>query len=425
MDFDYTEDWLELHSEELENIENLMSDALYESNGYAGLVTASTPALREKLEWIESESLLYGNALFERHDCGKHLAIRTREVRGGNKHFVYQCQICGEQRRSALSKKMAMEKNGGTEPAGFDDLLIAEYESYRSRISKNSTNIHSIRGRLTAILRGFGRLDDTTSKDELRRIQEQKDEEKKQRLSHLESSISDSLEKIAVEFGDEKAISYLMTQIVSRKKMKHEELLKSTDRFSSEEELKQWFKANLSDDFEIYEEVWGTHLAEDVNVRIDFILYPKEHLIAEGFITEPFGVEAKYFKQESGFTRKTSRGIWQAISYNDCVFHLDNQNFKIKFCLLFSNLSFSEESKLIKNFGLETENDTVEWSGMLHVANHARVGKLSVRGDKGGIRGWTIGFVGGSYFSCYSNDKEKSFHLSDPHVIEKVRVGNF
>ena len=169
----------------------------------------------------------------------------------------------------------------------------------------------------------------------------------------------------------------------------------------------------------------GVHLAENVNVRIDFILYPKPHLVEEGFVEEPFGVEVKYFKQEDGFTHKTSRGIWQTISYNDCQFTLNGQQFKTKFCLLFSNLSFSSESALIKNLGHEWENDQIEWKGMLHVANHARVGTLAIRGDKTSLTGWGINFAGGTYFVRGPHHDGRQYRLSNVDMINKIRIGNF
>ncbi|WP_460751494.1 hypothetical protein [Marinomonas epiphytica] len=234
-----------------------------------------------------------------------------------------------------------------------------------------------------------------------------------------------ALTRVKSLISDKKVINCLIQQTVSRKKRRYAERQAATERFTDEKELKAWLVEHFSRDFHIYKEVPGIHLAEKVNVRIDFVLYPKPHLIEEGFIEEPFGIEVKYFKQESGFTHKTSRGIWQAISYNDCLFNLNSHEFKTKFCLLFSNLSFSAETALIKNLGYEGENDQMEWSGMLHVANHARVGVLSVSGDKELMKGWVMRFAGGTYFSSSSYNNEVSYRHSNPNTINKVRIGNF
>ena len=280
------------------------------------------------------------------HDCEEHKELRVRHF-GRGKHYVYQCQECGWQRGQSLKRDTALEINGGVEPKLFDDSIETERDKIR-----------------------------------------QKAHEKLQTTYSEERKLSNLLEQFEEEFGEEKVIKSLIAQTVERKKKLYSERKEKTDRFTSEKELQHWFTTHLQEDFHIYKEVPGVHLAENTNVRIDFILYPKEHLISEGFVEEPFGVEVKYFKQEEGFTHKTSRGIWQTISYNDCLFKIKDKEFKTKFCLLFSNLSFSSETALIKNLGYEWENDQIEWSGMIHVANHARVGTLSINGDKQGLTGW-------------------------------------
>lgn len=241
----------------------------------------------------------------------------------------------------------------------------------------------------------------------------------------VDEKISTYLLELEDEFTQEQIIQSLISLTVERKKKIRAQAAASTDRFTSEKELKHWFQAHMSTDFHIYGEVWGVHLSENVNVRIDYILYPKPHLIEQGFEQEPFGVEVKYFKQEDKFTHKTSRGVWQTISYNDCLFNLKGREFKTKFCLLFSNLSFSEEAALIKNLGYEWEDDQSEWRGMIHVANHAGVGTISIDGNKVNLSGWRMHFAGGTYFSRTTYNGDSSYKLSNANMINKVRVGNF
>ncbi|EAQ65835.1 hypothetical protein MED121_01450 [Marinomonas sp. MED121] len=348
-----------------------------------------------------------------RHECCDHLVLRTREF-GGGKHFVNQCQQCGEQRGTSLSRKEALKLNAGVEPPLYDDSITIEREEHRSYLSKSWNNAHAEERRITALIHGWS----------FENVQYSFTQEQKQ-LKEANDRLSELLTEFEKEFGEGKVIDCLIKQTVSRKKRKYIERQNTTKRFSDEKELKSWFIGKFNRDFYIYEEVSGIHLAEGVNVRIDFVLYPRPHLIEEGFIDEPFGIEVKYFKQESGFTHKTSRGIWQAISYNDCLFNLNGHEFKIKFCLLFSNLSFSAETALIKNLGYEGENDQMEWSGMLHVANHARVGVLSVSGDKELMKGWVMRFAGGTYFSSSSYNNEVSYRRSNSNTINKIRIGNF
>ena len=363
--------------------------------------------IRERREEYEKQPEL------QSHDCDDYKELRLRHF-GNGKHYVYQCQVCGWQRGQSLKRDAALALNNGMEPELFDDSLETKRNEIRQNAFEKRQEMYSEERQIISRIHGWS-LDDFESSysKEQKRLQEAND-----KLSVL-------LEEFEKEFGEEKVISSLISQTVKRKKRLHSERQNRTDRFTSEKELKNWFMANLKNDFHIYSEVPGVHLAENVNVRIDFILYPKEHLISNGFVEEPFGVEVKYFKQEDGFTHKTSRGIWQTISYNDCLFDIKGKKFKTKFCLLFSNLSFPFESALIKNFGNEWENDQIEWKGMIHVANHARVGTLSINGNKDGLTGWGIMFAGGTYFTCSTSNAEMVFRLSNPDTINKMRIGNF
>ena len=347
------------------------------------------------------------------HDCEEHKELRVRHF-GRGKHYVYQCQECGWQRGQSLKRDTALEINGGVEPKLFDDSIETERDKIRQKAHEKLQTTYSEERTITSLIHGWSpeSFESSYSKEQ-------------QQLEEANEKLSNFLEQFEEEFGEEKVIKSLIAQTVERKKKLYSERKEKTDRFTSEKELQHWFTTHLQEDFHIYKEVPGVHLAENTNVRIDFILYPKEHLISEGFVEEPFGVEVKYFKQEEGFTHKTSRGIWQTISYNDCLFKIKDKEFKTKFCLLFSNLSFSSETALIKNLGYEWENDQIEWSGMIHVANHARVGTLSINGDKQGLTGWGIRFAGGTYFVRSAYNDETTYRLSNSDTINKMRIGNF
>lgn len=363
--------------------------------------------IREKIELHDQKHE------YVAHDCADHKELRVRSFGGGN-HYVYQCMECGEQRGQSLKKDAALALSNDKEPLSFDENIYPDKSKARQKIHELRRAMYTEEQSIQSLIRGwsFDNFESSNSKEQ------KKLEEANEKLAAL-------LEDFEEEFGEEKVISSLVAQTVLRKKKLYRQRAEETDRFMSEKELKQWFKQHIEEDFDIYEEVSGVHLAENVNVRIDFVLYPKLHLIKEGFVEEPFGIEVKYFKQEGGFTHKTSRGIWQTISYNDCQFTLNGRQFKTKFCLLFSNLSFSSESALIKNLGHEWENDQIEWKGMLHVANHARVGTLSIKGDKTGLEGWGINFAGGAYFSRSAYNEEIKYRLSNVDMINKVRIGNF
>lgn len=363
--------------------------------------------LQEEKEHYQSQIEL------ARHECDDYLELRIRHF-GGGSHYVKQCMKCGRQKGQTLKRDAALAENGGSEPPPFDSTIEIDRDQAMRQISLRISSIYDEERQISALINGWSLSESETFFDKERKALEQ-----------ANKKLAELLVQFEKEFGEDKVINSLVQQTVQRKKKRYIERLEKTDRFNDEYQVKNWLKDHFERDFHIYEEVWGVHLAENVNVRIDFVFYPKPHLIEAGFVEEPFGVEAKYFKQEDGFTRKTSRGIWQTISYNDCQFEIGARKFRLKFCLLFSNLSFTAETALIRNLGYEGENDQVEWSGMLHVANHARVGVLSVSGSREMLKGWAMRFAGGTYFSSSLYNGEARYNLSDSNIINKVRVGNF
>lgn len=344
-------------------------------------------------------------------ECDKHLEIKMRQF-GGGKHYVKQCNACGEQRGGSLKAADALGQLGGGSPKDFDS-SIGEARRLRSKMrSERAAELLDEASRLKLLL--YGQPD--------WRAQQIADTEKRDKAA---TGFSQYVDGLVEQFGIDGAVGFLVRETVRLKKRTHDEFRQTVSRFTSEGELKKWFESQFSKDFEIFPEVRGRHLAEDVTVRIDYLLKARKHLLDAGFEARPFGVEIKYFCQEDGFTHKTSRGLWQTISYNDCEFDLEGVLHRPKFCLLFSNLSFEGELRLINSFGFEYENDKFEWRGMLHLANHANVGCLNSKGTKDQCRGWEMRFVGGIYFSCSTYQEKSTYHKSNENVINKVRIGNF
>ncbi len=52
-------------------------------------------------------------------ECDKHLEIKIRQF-GGGKHYVKQCNTCGEQRGGSLKTADAIGQLGGCSPKDFD-----------------------------------------------------------------------------------------------------------------------------------------------------------------------------------------------------------------------------------------------------------------------------------------------------------------
>ncbi|MFG0604825.1 hypothetical protein ACF8CX_03655, partial [Vibrio mimicus] len=217
----------------------------------------------------------------------------------------------------------------------------------------------------------------------------------------------------------------LCKKLAEIRKSKSVEISKKHKLFNNESELKQWFKEHLEADFRIRTEVEGVY--GDSKVKIDFMLVPRKHLIEEGFVKEPIGVEVKYFDVTNKFTKKSSRAIWQTVSYKHSVFKAETgEQYTPAYCVLFSNLSFKHERELLlKYVPTDAENDEMEWRGMLHLANHAGVGTFEISGSRKYYNGWAIKSVGGVYFRAYFCNGSKAYHLSNPKLISKERHGNF
>lgn len=301
-------------------------------------------------------------------DCDKHLEIKIRQF-GGGKHYVKQCNACGEQRGGSLKAQNALGQLAGRAPKDFDSSIGEARRLRASMRHERATELLDEASRLKLML--YGQPD--------WRAQRIADSEKREKAA---AGFSQYVDGLVEQFGVNGAVGFLVSETVRLKKRTHDEFRHTVNRFTSEGELKKWFESKFSNDFEIFREVKGRHLAEDVPVRIDYLLKARKHMLEAGFEARPFGVEVKYFCQEDGFTHKSSRGLWQTISYNDCEFDLEGLLHKPKFSLVFSNLSFEDELRLVKSFGAEYENDKFEWRGMLHLANHANVGCLNARGAK-------------------------------------------
>jgi len=166
-------------------------------------------------------------------------------------------------------------------------------------------------------------------------------------------------------------------------------------------------------------------ICEDTNtgVRIDYVLYPKEHLIKNGFKAAPFGVEVKHIPHRAnGFTHKNTRLFWQAISYMRSRFSLPNkQGFKLKYVLVFTNLSFHDELALLDKGKFNSRMSAI------CLANHANIGVLNIVGDINNYKGWSVAFGGSEYFKkrIYRDNVVLRKRANADNLINKKRVGNF
>lgn len=326
--------------------------------------------------------------------------LRRRIVTGGAVHYVQQCQRCGNQVGSASPRPAVV-------PMDFD-LSIAEQSR---EVMRQEAEL--LREQARAKFGGEAiddPFDPIAARTEAR--------------NHIADSFDDLLARMSDIDGEATAMTIFRRRIRDIEKKRRNELASATDRFTSETELATWLKMHLASDFHLHQEVRGRHLAEDLGVRIDFVAYPRQHLIDAGFEPGPFGIEVKFINPMSGFSRKASRAFWQTVTYTDSEFYVDGvpKPVRLNFAMLFSNLGFEAEYKLLD------ADDTEQWHAFVNLAHHSKVARLEVKGSKTSLERWTIMFSSNAYFYRKSEFRSTEVLYLKPNtnaLREIQRVGNF
>jgi len=339
------------------------------------------------------------------------LELRRRTFGNGGKHFVWQCLRCGEQRGGPLSAADAKAQLVGREAAEFDVGLEGRHRAEQAR--------------LQTVLSELLRHEFEVLNPEGASWVAAATEEREALSARIQAAVDCCVEKIAAETSDVAAAEALSRKAVAIRREVWTRQLGESDRFPNEEALKLWLTTHLSADFELYPEVPGAHVAAGVRVQIDFLAYPKQHLIDEGFLDEYFGIEVKHLSTDDGFSQKAAKAFWQAVSYTDSKFFVNGKTVRLKYAVLFSSMSFQKERLLLRSFGHTVENDVAAWQALRQLANHANVGTLEITGDAAAWKGWLISFAGGRYFSRRSGDDGPVFRLSNARMVLKNRIGSF
>lgn len=341
------------------------------------------------------------------HACADSLAIRIRTFSSGHTHNVHQCKVCGCQSGGPLGRAKAAELLVGAQSLAFDDTIAPAHHRVRMQLLEQ---INRITKEVTK------RLDPVGS---------EMDAEEVEKAAHRKQLAEDAIEKAVDAVGQAYAWRDILPIIFKRTQSladKFKEEPKVFHLFSSEVELKEWLEAWIGADFEVFKEVPGVHLTEKVGVKIDYVLKPKQHLTDAGFLPGPVGLEVKHLRQESSFSSRASRFVWQAVSYTDCEFNLPEGQIRLPRVLLFSNMSFEDEYSLLKGVTPNIyENEKAKWTALLELANHANVGNLVMYGGRDNRLGWKIKFAAGTYFSRFRNECS----LRNAQLFNKIRIGNF
>jgi hypothetical protein len=180
-----------------------------------------------------------------------------------------------------------------------------------------------------------------------------------------------------------------------------------------EERLQKRLLNLVQNDFKIYSQVVGRNLIfQDEEVRIDFLLYPKQHLLDKGFDPVWFGIEVKHFGK-LGETGKMSRFVWQCITYAQSEFEVNNQTIRPAFVLGYSD---------VEEVNKDSEREYLsQWIGMLRLAGLAKVGVFQEikPSDYRPNGGWSIVFSSSTYFTF-----SKGEYSRKNYNIFKINIGN-
>ena len=353
------------------------------------------------------EQVYYG------HKCNDiSLVLCKRVYKNGSEAYVYQCDICGYQKGGALKKEKALQVLNNRNLQIFQTDLTDTYQNRRKKLLRI---LYTIKRKMAGkdIIKDVPTKDfETKHKEELDLMKNLYSQLKK--IYKFDSSVHTFLGQFRSFVNNE----YIVKNHLEDTKIK---------RFRNEDEVKSWFVDYFREDFYIEDEVGGYHITEKQNVKIDFLIYPRKHLIDNGFISHCIGIEVKYIDPMSeNLTKKANKALWQTISYNDCLFTLKSgKRIQPKFCMVFSNLSFDHEEKLYTEFP-HAHNKRI-WFYYLLLANHANVGELRIRGDRNSPTGWSFRFGNsGVYFRRQTNyENENIYEVSNSNLATKKRVGNF
>lgn len=152
--------------------------------------------------------------------------------------------------------------------------------------------------------------------------------------------------------------------------------------------LKSQIEEILKNDFILRCDVKGQNLVEKTDVRIDYMLYPKQHLIESGFEPDWIGLEVKFIKDFSFADRgKKSHLLWQAITYSQSKFNIDENNIEIRPYFV---------AVYVGDFEFQNDEKSKEWWALLNLAQYGGVGWLKI--IKSPNLGWVIDFNGGRYY---------------------------
>ena len=167
-----------------------------------------------------------------------------------------------------------------------------------------------------------------------------------------------------------------------------------------EDQLKEIAVRALRNSFSIEPEVTGKFLPDGSNLRIDFLMHPKPHLVSAGFVDAPIGLEVKAPGKEPS-VKHAMAYAWQCITYSMSEFRGE----RTAFVLMFLDMAH-----------FWTPDNMVTANLLKSLLVRSNVGDLTL--NPYALSEWRMAFAGVRYFSARDG-------LSNaPNAALKRRVGN-
>lgn len=150
----------------------------------------------------------------------------------------------------------------------------------------------------------------------------------------------------------------------------------------SEPKVKQYLVDCLQDSFELVQEQTGVDPITGEKGRIDFLAYPKGHLIDRGFVPQWFGVECKYKDEFSGSA--INMLFAQAVTYRRMIFN----GVGLPFVFIFSN-------EQVYKYTWRKRAHVDQWITLLNSYQYLHIGELRIEKDHWALR---FGHMNSPYF---------------------------
>ena len=314
------------------------------------------------------------------HDCKDFLELRTRP-KGQGCSYVYQCMYCGEQRGNDIAKSKIKYM-----PPPFDFELTKLFNEKREEILGSQC---------------------------------------KSTLNEKLNKLARELDVISSKYREEEFFELINLYLRKKREAKTQ---KYESSYHNEQAISEWFEKVFCKWFHIDKEIEGCGYVngQKKRIRLDYIIQAKQELLDAGFTDKPIGVEVKFFdpRTDCGFRGKTSRGVFQALSYcySSASWIFGEKSTPQTLCavLLLSNLSFRRDRDYI--FNSYDNHYKTDWETYMNLANHGNVGELLVYKYSHNNLNWSIQFSGVNF--CRNYEGKITLHKNHDNLINKVRIGN-